>query len=190
MSVDALAKLVPPPEKPVETGTAKGWAKVERELGVRLPSDYREYITRYGSGSIGDFIFIHNPFTANQYLNLLKKVPVTCSNMREFNEQEVPEDNEFPYGIYPNSPGLLPFATDAAGKDWSWLTKGPPDTWPVILTGGRDPDYQPFKYTLTNFLCKALRRKIKCRIWPKDFPPPAKRLVFNRGYEPPTAGQG
>lgn len=45
-----------------------------KNLGMILPLDYKKFINKYGTGSINDFIWILNPFSENENLNLIKKV--------------------------------------------------------------------------------------------------------------------
>lgn len=52
MSVAKLKKLIPPPEKPLEVGTPAKWSKIEKQLGITLPEDYRDFIFTYGSASL------------------------------------------------------------------------------------------------------------------------------------------
>jgi hypothetical protein len=42
---------------------------------------------------------------------------------------EVPED--FPFPLYPEPGGLLPWAKTGDGTDLCWLTEGQPDSWPT-----------------------------------------------------------
>lgn len=46
---------------------------MEKNLGMILPLDYKKFINKYGTGSINDFIWILNPFSENENLNLIKK---------------------------------------------------------------------------------------------------------------------
>ena len=45
MSLSSLARLLPPPEKPVETEPER-WEEVEKLLGTKLPKDYRSFALR------------------------------------------------------------------------------------------------------------------------------------------------
>jgi hypothetical protein len=52
-AVAELRRLVPPPAHP--DGADGDWAACERELQLRLPEDYKEFISAYGSGTICGF---------------------------------------------------------------------------------------------------------------------------------------
>ena len=64
-----LLGSVPPPANPLE---ARGkWRAVESKLGTTLPAEYRDFIREYGTGLVGGFVAVFNPFAKNRYLNLL-----------------------------------------------------------------------------------------------------------------------
>ena len=46
VSIQDLTRVVPPPAKPVETGREKRWREVEKELKIKFPKDYKEFIER------------------------------------------------------------------------------------------------------------------------------------------------
>src|SRR3974390_1397674 len=61
-SLQRLIEIVPPPASPVASGSPGDWAQVESELGVGLPTDFKEYIATYGGGEWAGFFRIFNPF--------------------------------------------------------------------------------------------------------------------------------
>jgi hypothetical protein len=69
--LERLGQLLPPPEDPVEPGRPDGWAAVEAALGTGLPSDFKAFTERYGSGMVDDFLYLFNPFAAGEDGNLL-----------------------------------------------------------------------------------------------------------------------
>jgi hypothetical protein len=69
--LERLRRLLPPPAEPLEAGRTDGWAAVEAALGTGLPSDFKAFTERYGSGKIDDFLYLFNPFTQGQDGNLL-----------------------------------------------------------------------------------------------------------------------
>jgi SMI1-KNR4 cell-wall len=44
------------------------WQTVERELGVRFPTDYRDFVLNYGSGQLARFYEVWNPFSGAAYI--------------------------------------------------------------------------------------------------------------------------
>jgi hypothetical protein len=71
MVIDALIPVLPPPTAPREIGATIAWGNVHRRLGAVLPEDYIQFIKRYGTGEIGGWLTVLNPFAQNPYQNLL-----------------------------------------------------------------------------------------------------------------------
>lgn len=61
-----------PPSSPTEPGTGGDWGKVTSTFGKPLPTDYMTFVDRYGSGEIGKWLTIFNPFSKNPNVNLLE----------------------------------------------------------------------------------------------------------------------
>jgi hypothetical protein len=69
--LEALKAILAPPASPRENGG--DWETVERQLGVSLPEDYKQFIEVYGSGDIGGNLSIYNPFAENVHQNLIAR---------------------------------------------------------------------------------------------------------------------
>jgi hypothetical protein len=61
MTRSELIRLLPAPSKPVDPPTAATWARVEADLGTALPDDYKWFVETYGTGQIGEVLWIYNP---------------------------------------------------------------------------------------------------------------------------------
>jgi hypothetical protein len=59
---EGLEPILSIPSNPLETGTLAGWNKAERMFNIQLPADYKVFIDTYGTGCIGGFLYIWNPF--------------------------------------------------------------------------------------------------------------------------------
>ena len=176
MSIEQLTAIVPSPASPTEVPAEPDWKEIEKKLGIALPPDYRDFVSTYGSGLLGNFIRVFNPFASSEYLALIPSVERICKVRRELKATE--GDEEVPYGIYPDSPGILPWGNDENGNTLYWLTTGHPETWPVIVGEGRGRAWQQFDMPMTSFLAAALSGDIECTIWPADFPNPPEDFVF------------
>ena len=73
MSLELLLKVLPPPIEPYGIDPGETWAKAEDELGIRLPSDYRQFVDRYGTGCIDGFLWVHSPLASIPGLNLIRR---------------------------------------------------------------------------------------------------------------------
>jgi hypothetical protein len=158
MSIVELKQLVPPPDRPFNTGDLVKWRKIEEQLGVELPPDYREFIFAYGTGLFAGFYRVYNPFTTRDYLALLPQSKRVCGYGRESRRWD-PE--RFPYLYYPEAGGLLPWGNDTNGNDYFWLTEGAPAGWVVVQDENRGRGITVQPYSLTGFLVAILRRKIE-----------------------------
>ena len=158
MPIDALLRLVPPPPKPTEVASLKKWRDIERKLGTKLPSDYREFVFAYGTGLFAGFYRVYNPFAASEYIALLPQVQTVCEMERDFKERE---PDLVPYPIYPDPGGLLPWGNDENGNYYFWLTEGEPDEWAVAQNGVRGKGYSTHPCSMTEFLTRVLQKKIK-----------------------------
>lgn len=176
MSINELTELVAAPETPKEVPAEPDWKKVEAELGTALPGDYKEFVLTFGTGLLGSFVRVYNPFAASVRTSLISASRLDCEILQELKESE--GDEEVPFEIFPEVPGLLPWGNDENGNGLYWLTDGEADSWSVIVGAGRDRRWQQFDMTMTSFLAKSFRGDVICNIWPDGFANPDRRYVF------------
>lgn len=155
MTLAAIVGLIPPPPAPSEVGTLTDWQAVEEELGITFPRDYREFVFAYGSGYLGQFYQVWNPFRGAAFV---RHVRLICGYDRDFRRQ-FPQYS--PHPIYPESPGYLPWGSDDNGNYYGWLTEGPPDQWPVLSNEVRGKHFQIHRVTMTGYLAGVFHGEIK-----------------------------
>jgi hypothetical protein len=103
-AVAELRCLVPPPAHP--DGADGDWTACERELQLRLPDDYKEFISAYGSGTLCRSFEILSPFDSPQrWRTTVRGWWVNWARIYDC-WGEFPRD--LPYPPYPAVPGLLP----------------------------------------------------------------------------------
>jgi hypothetical protein len=152
-AVEELRRLVPPP--PAPNGADGDWAACERELQLRLPEDYKEFISAYGSGTLCRLFAISSPFSSP----MLWKTNVRDWWVKWAGIYDCwgDEDRVLPYPRYPDVPGLLPWATYGDVDVLSWYTAGEPNQWYVIY----DDHYEGFAevpgFGFADFLVAALK---------------------------------
>lgn len=119
----AFSALVVPPSEP--RYASEDWQKVERGLGMELPSDYKQFIALYGSGSLQSFLHVVNfsdpRIPARQILDAI------FSQLRSY--QEAGKCDQFT--AYPDKGGLFPFASTDDGNYLFWQTDGDANQWGV-----------------------------------------------------------
>jgi hypothetical protein len=179
MSVTALLKLVPPPASPTGVGRLPSWIDDEAKLGTGLPSDYKEFVTHYGTGLFADFFIVYNLLARDTVFGLIPNATKELAMIRLRNYKTIFGD-DFPYGIFPDKPGLLPWGKDENGGTYCWLTAGKSDSWPVVHIAGRPGkgDWQQFRLTMSGYLLKVLKKQLKSKLNADDEYPFPEQLVF------------
>ena len=149
-----LIELISPPTNPVSVGSESEWVRTERELGIRLPTDFHDFIKSYGSGLLGNFYWVWNPYLAEfvEQVNEISKIENQC-------KATLPE--YYPFKIFPDSPGFLPCASDDNGNYYGWLTKGNPDQWTTLTHEVRGSGFKEYEMTFTEYLLAVFKREIK-----------------------------
>ncbi|HEX6683895.1 MAG TPA: hypothetical protein VF062_13920 [Candidatus Limnocylindrales bacterium] len=126
-TIDELVSLVPPPAAPVDGDG--DWQTVEEALGVRLPTDYKLLVGRYGFGEFADITLL-TPFS--EYLDgAYDLVEGGLSLVERFQSLREASPERYPFPLYPEPGGVLEWAIASENTSLCWLTEGEPDTWPV-----------------------------------------------------------
>jgi len=163
MSVAELMAVVSPPARPRDVGDLAAWHDAEARIGTRLPSDFRDFVVRYGTGVFNDpgrlCVFPRNPLAPGFDARFRSE----CDWVRDMKESA--ERDEFPYEVFPRTPGLVLWADDDNGCMFFWLTEGDPDNWPVLVTPPRGYCWERFELPMTSFLAAAFSRRLTCVPW-------------------------
>jgi hypothetical protein len=154
-----LTTMVPAPEEPFEAGDPDSFTRVEVELGLELPEDYKQLVQTYGRGQWQGFWYLLNPFTENEFTNLV----IQCQNRRPKKwsmldaERAIREAaGAYPHPIYPEVGGILPWALTDNGGRFFWLTKGHPEKWPTVYYADRSPEFEVYRMPCMELLYKAV----------------------------------
>ena len=117
-AIENLFGLAPPPAQP--KGINFVWPDVELLLGCSLPKDFKDTVTRYGSG-------VFQP-SAIQLCNYLDRNFNYCDHLLIAARNILGDDA--PQSLFPNVDGLLPFASQ--GVDTVFLWNPAVNPWQVI----------------------------------------------------------
>jgi hypothetical protein len=170
-SNNGLLRISPPPTRPVD---AEGdWSRVETVL-CALPDDYKSLVKTYGVGCFDGFIWLLSPFSQVEHLNLVHQARLASKAYTEL-YSEFGEEKLYP--IFPEKGGLLPFALTDNGDYVFWKAVGSPEDWKVVVGAAREPRYERFNFCATEFLAGVLSHKLKCEIFPADFPTETPRFI-------------
>ena len=107
MYLEKLKSILRVPQATCSKGDNFRWVKLEKEYGFNFPSDYKDFINTYGTGSVNDFIWILTPFESSEHINIFSRAEV-MRNSYNYLKESYPDD--FKYSIYPDKKGLLPWA--------------------------------------------------------------------------------
>jgi hypothetical protein len=164
MAISELLKVVPPPANPVEAKNGTAWKRAQEVIGSKLPNDFRDVGLHYGSGTFcGTYLGILNPLSAD----FERAVTFLLAELRERRLTY-----NYPYGVFPEQPGLLPWGSDENGNVLHWLTEGAPDYWPIILQpeGAEGHELERFDIPMTTFLAKAFTYELRPKyVWNPEY---------------------
>jgi cell wall assembly regulator SMI1 len=165
MSIESLITFIPPPQTPLEN--VGDWSQAEAELGCKFPSDFRHYIKRYGSGWLAN-LHVYNPLTSWGRKFILQALDTN---------RQLCEAMEITLHLFPESPGLLPWASDSHGHCYCWWTEGLPDEWGIVqIFHGDEENNEVNQGPMTAFLMRFLKNELPQLLGNQPFTP--ERLIF------------
>ena len=126
--------LVGPAQKFYERPTDIDWDRVERELALSLPADFKTLVSTIGTGNFGDFTLL-NPISTSPYAKLSKDRALLFSKNLE------PILPEIGIRLYPDPGGALQIGragridllsiSDGKGSHLMWLDEDFRQTHPI-----------------------------------------------------------
>jgi hypothetical protein len=112
------------------------WDTVERRLETVLPSDYKQFMSRFPSGLLSDSVAIYNPVQNDDHLARFIQEFDRMLEIARLSREECDL-----YEAFPEPGGVIPFAADVAGGSLFWLPRtADPDEWPVVYQSRDSPD--------------------------------------------------
>lgn len=165
--IETLIKVMQPPINPSETGKMENWIDLEKRLGIKLPNDYKEYISTYGTGRIDDFLWVLNPFSKYSNANLIDDIEHFQWAYGEL-RKEFPED--YPRPPFPENDSLITWGETDNGDYLFWIydKNQDPNEWKIGITDMGDGEYL-FDMNMSTFLEKLVKNEIQTDAFPEDF---------------------
>jgi hypothetical protein len=179
-NIARLRAIAPPPERPKGAGTASDWRRLESDLNLRFPEEFKELIATYGHGRFTEFFGVATPFyRAPRDIGYKEFVRLRIEGIR-FAQSSYPEE-AVPLPGYPENGGLFPWGYTDNGGTMCWLTEGESARWPIIcLDDGNTKDFDRFDVSVVEFIEKWLTDQILVpTLTPPDFYP-LRRPVFSQ----------
>ncbi len=166
MTIDRLIEVMPPPQSPVDLGTSIDWASIEQQVGLPLPTDYKEFIATYGTGSICGFLWVFNPFTKNRFLNFAEAIKNFHFARKELSGLSgVP-----PYPKWPSAGEILPWGVTDNGDELYWRIRGAPNDWSIYVTDSDWAICEDADGPMSSFLVRLLTRELRLDAFSIEFP--------------------
>jgi hypothetical protein len=103
MPANLVQKLVElaQPLHPVEQPKPQDWERVERELGLPLPPDYKSLLTALGSGEFGVGLGLKNPVSTSEHARL------SADALRRYRQTVVFLEDRMGITLFPQPQGLV-----------------------------------------------------------------------------------
>ncbi|MEU2776909.1 SMI1/KNR4 family protein [Streptomyces sp. NPDC007162] len=160
---EELLRLVPP-----QTGAIEGavdWERVQDELGVLLPDDYKWLAERYGPGDFDGFMTIlhpHSQFGPTCLVDAAERAAELLEQMPEGLRKRVPHRIDH----------LLAAGKTDNGDTIYWVTEpeAAPNEWTVTANGARNTKWPHFDGGIVEFLVAVLSASTRMDVFPSDFP--------------------
>jgi hypothetical protein len=163
-----------PPANPSDLPNEGGWQSVERRLEIKLPEDYKEFVACYGTGAVDNFLWVLNPFSQNENLNLICQSAVRLDSQRQYS---VESGTETPYALHPDASGLFPWGVTDNGDVLYWLCIGSPSAWMIVVCDSRASQWREYKLATCQFLAAIVTRELIVDVFPEDFPSESPAFV-------------
>lgn len=112
--------IPPPPDLLYAVGTANP---------IALPTDFKNLVKQYGSGEF------NLPFRPSKVACLMNPNAPDYLQFRDWSLlvlREIVANDHIKISIYPEVPGLLPWAWGDT-VHYYWMTQGAPDKWPIVV---------------------------------------------------------
>jgi hypothetical protein len=159
------------------------WAEIERGIGLRLPADYKLLAESLPSGWVRGFARLRKPErpqTGPQRLD-----DFGMRQLETLRAWRAEGQGRFPYPLYPEPGGLLPWGAIVAGGYAFWLTEpaGDPDGWPVVIASQDCDVWARFGGPVAAFLVEVAA----ARYDPGGFTEGPVQVVFDESGEHKTA---
>lgn len=143
----------------------RNWKDAEKKIGIKLPSDYKNFIDKYGTGGLDNFLWVLTPFDEG-YINLIKRSEIIlCA----YEESKTQSDDGFVHDVYPNKDGIFPWGYTDNGDELYWKTNEDSGKWDIVVYPSRESFGYVYKMSLTEFLYKLIVKELICSAFPNDF---------------------
>lgn len=128
------------------------WPEIERAVGLSLPADYKLLAESFPSGWFRQFVRPDKPQRSSAGAHRLDEFAMDqLETLRSWRAEGY---GSFPYPIYPEPGGLLPWGAIREGGYAFWLTQpsADPDSWPVVAASQQCDYWDRYNGSVCRFL--------------------------------------
>ncbi|SFR28753.1 hypothetical protein SAMN04488564_11561 [Lentzea waywayandensis] len=135
----------------VEANNSFDWVAVEHSVGLKLPDDYKRLAELFPAGWFQGFIELIRPGDVDgSKTDFLGYYTHRLEDMRRWREDE---PARFPFPIFPEPGGLLPWGTSRNSDLFFWLTElADPNAWPVVAADRDFGSWVKYEHPVCDFL--------------------------------------
>jgi hypothetical protein len=146
-----LIELLPPPSTP--HATSVDWARVEENLRLKLPDDYKAFTETYGSVTICSELAVLHPMglDGDWRSDSIRLLADTIDPV-------VGGRDQLRYPNYPAPGGIFPIM-QIFGNLVCWVTAGPSNDWRILYWATWGTEVDEFPMTFTEFLVEVVARR-------------------------------
>jgi len=185
---DCVARLAALVGVAVETRHEFDWAAIEASLGLRLPDDYKRLVETFPDGEFQGLLHVNRPGDSHQPADeFLGYYAWRLHDMRELRRL----GRHFPYPIFPEPGGLLPWASGPGAEPMFWLTGGEdPNAWPVVTADQDFAGWREFPGSACKFLIEVVEGRFDGAQFGVDLTThgPSFRFYDEATSTPPSTG--
>jgi hypothetical protein len=173
--LDELMRLLPAPQEQV---AAPPWRQSKGEIGVDFPADYRDFVDRFGGGSMtSELMFLEFSVFAPCSVGLTVDAPRGFEAFMVNQAKRVRPLFVFDgadeaywggtvYPVHPDPGGLLAWGQNQEGDVFFWLTEDPdPDRWPVVMWARGPATTYRFEGGMVAFLLALFQGELPASDW-------------------------
>ncbi|MFD8756999.1 hypothetical protein ACFV0O_39400 [Kitasatospora sp. NPDC059577] len=154
MELERLSRML---GEPTQRPAVTPWERSVGEVGFMFPSDYREFVDRYGGVRINGELSVPVPTLRSYGGGSIVGFPGFVRRTTDGIAAELAADEDCPYPVHPEPGGLLSWGSNLNADQFFWLTEGDdPDAWPVVAFYRSLEEWDRFDGGFTAFLLAVL----------------------------------
>ena len=163
--IQRLTDLVPPPSV---APPRPDWSRVSAALGTEVPPDYVELIDLYGGGQFDGYLWLLEPFSANESYDLVRSYEERTEALHMLWDDDEPK----PDFASPDGVRLIPWASTDNGEFiyWRAVLGVPARDWTVVVNEARGEEWETFDVGCARFLVDTMAGAVESELLWSDYP--------------------